>query len=43
MQPAIKKKNTEMLDSRENIRKELGVEFLKNLVVGTNKVDFMVS
>ena len=37
------KQVTEMLDSRENIREELGVEFLKNLVVGTNQVNFMVS
>ena len=27
----------------ENIGKELGMEFLKNLVVRTNKVNFMVS
>ena len=32
-----------MLDSRERSRKELGMEFLKNLVVGTNQVNFMVS
>ena len=33
---------TEMLDSRENIREELGVDFLKNLIMRTNKVNFMV-
>ena len=32
-----------MLDSRENFSKELGMEFLKNLIVRTNKVNFMVS
>ena len=33
---------TKMLDGRENIRKELGMEFLKNLIMRTNKVNFMV-
>ena len=33
---------SEMLDSRKNIRKELGMEFLKNLIVRTNEVNFVV-
>ena len=37
-----KEEVTEMLDGRENIRKELGMEFLKNLIMRTNKVNFMV-